>query len=73
MEQIRFEDPRHKKIVELVKNSYQLSYKYVESRYKKWEEADQMDRSFIDELIAIGFKRVYSASASDFIKHLLSE
>ena len=48
MDQIRFEDPRHKKIVELVKNSFQLSYKYAEGRYKKWEESDQMDRSFID-------------------------
>lgn len=48
MEPIRFEDPRHKKIVQLVKDSFQLSYKYVEPRYKKWEEADQMDRSYID-------------------------
>ena len=48
MDQIRLEDPRHKKIVELVKNSFKLSYKYVEGRYPKWEEADQMDRSYID-------------------------
>jgi hypothetical protein len=48
MEQIRLEDPRHKKIVELVKNSFALSYKYIEGRYSKWEEADQMDRSYID-------------------------
>lgn len=48
MEQIRLEDPRHKKIIELVKNSFQLSYKYAEGRYKKWEEADNMDRSFVD-------------------------
>jgi hypothetical protein len=48
MEQIRLEDPRHRKIIELVKNSFQLSYKYVQGRYKKWEEADQMDRSYID-------------------------
>lgn len=48
MEQIRLEDPRHTKLVELVKNSFQLSYRYVQPRYQKWEEADQMDRSYVD-------------------------
>ena len=48
MEQIRLEDPRHKKLNELIKNSFELSYKYAEGRYKKWEEADKMDRSFVD-------------------------
>lgn len=48
MDQIRLEDPRHQKLVQLVKNSFQLSYKHIEGRYEKWEEADQMDRSYID-------------------------
>ena len=48
MEQIRLEDPRHTKLVELVKNSFQLSYRNIQPRYDKWEEADKMDRSYID-------------------------
>jgi hypothetical protein len=48
MEQIRMEDRRHQKLVELVKNSFALSYKHINGRYEKWEEADQMDRSYID-------------------------
>jgi hypothetical protein len=42
------EDRRHQKLVELVKNSFALSYKHINGRYEKWEEADQMDRSYID-------------------------
>ena len=57
MEQIRMEDPRHRKLVQLVKDSFALSYKFVKGRHPKWEEADKMDRSYIDvDAVDIGLR-----------------
>jgi hypothetical protein len=46
--QIRPEDPRHRKLVQLVQDAFKMSHDQVSQRYKAWEKADQMDRSFID-------------------------
>jgi hypothetical protein len=48
MEQIRPEDRRHKRLVQLVKDSVDFSYKFISQRYDKWEKADKMDRCYID-------------------------
>ena len=48
MEQIRPEDRRHKKIIQLVQDCFELSHDSVSKRYDKWEKVDQMDRCFID-------------------------
>ncbi|MBC2741582.1 MAG: hypothetical protein HGJ93_00655 [Desulfosarcina sp.] len=44
-------DPKssaHKKILELVKDCYDLSAKHMRQRYAKWNKSEKMDRSFID-------------------------
>lgn len=46
--QIRPEDRRHKQLVQLVKDCFEMSYQAVSQRYAKWEKVDQMDRSYVD-------------------------
>jgi hypothetical protein len=48
LNQIRKEDRRHQKLVQLVQDCFQMSYDAVSQRYSKWEKADQMDRSYVD-------------------------
>ena len=46
--QIDFNSQVHKNVLDFVNKCFKLSEDTVSQRYKGWEKADKMDRSFID-------------------------
>jgi hypothetical protein len=45
---IEYNSPVHAKVLDFVTKCFRLSEEAISQRYKAWEKADKMDRSFID-------------------------